>query len=1094
MRKLAAALAALCFGLTATQTFAAPNAMTASGVTLANYSTSALTTVTVSMTMNFWYDVDDGTDTGYIDVTFPAGFDLSGIAASSYNSVTADSNWTYTISAPTSSTARLRFHTFNWVQPGQVRTFKIPNVRNPSTAGATGAFSVLGSGYDDNTSLPATVSQTASAVTIITSTTTTLASSSPANTSTYGGSVTLTATVSPSPSGGTVSFKDGATSLCSTVALTGGVATCTTSALTAGTHATIRATYSGNGASATSTSSFLSQTINKRPLSVIANPATRLYGAANPTLTATLIGFVNGQNLATSGATGSASVTTAANPSTPVGAAVLTAAQGSLAAVNYSFTYQTGTLTIGKAPLSVSASPASRVFGAVEPAFLPTYSGFVNGEVLSTSGVAGIPVLTTITTSSSPVASYAINVGLGTLVAANYQVSVVNGVLTVSQASTAIALSSGSAGDASTYGDSVTLTAQVTAVAPGSGLPTGSVTFSDGVATLGSGALDGSARATYTTGATQLGGGARSLTAAYGGASEFLTSTSPTLTQIVALASQTITFSALADKLSTDAPFTLSASAAPGLVVSFSSSTTSVCTVSGVTVTLIGGGTCTVTAAQTGSNNYLAATSVSHSFAVSAPQTITFAAPTSRTYGDASFSLAATASSGLDVTFASTSSSVCVTTGAHGATLSIVAAGTCSLVAAQSGSSAYLAATDVPQQFTLARAPLTIVAIDASRVYGQANPAFSASFSGLVNSDTSSNLGGTLTFGAAASSSSPPARYSVTPAGLTSGNYSISFGAGVLTVTRASSGVVLTPSSVTPVAGQVVTLKAQVSAIVPGAGLSTGVVTFKDGVTVLGAAALDGTGQASQSTVALVDGASHSFIASYAGDGNFTPADSSTVTLAVGQAATLTTLSSPSGGATTYGTPVTVYADIAVVAPGAAAFSGTVTFMDGAAILGTASVDGSGRAALAASGTQLVAGAHSIGALFSGSDTLGASSAAVFPLVVGPGPSSVALTTGVPNAVASVGQPVGLTAVVSGASTPSGSVAFNDGATTLGAGQLDGHGSATFTSGPLQLGIGGHDLTATYSGNADLHGSDSSAVSVQVVQATTVTSLVGGPN
>jgi hypothetical protein len=50
--------------------------------------------------------------------------------------------------------------------------------------------------------------------------------------------------------------------------------------------------------------------------------------------------------------------------------------------------------------------------------------------------------------------------------------------------------------------------------------------------------------------------------------------------------------------------------------VSFNSQTTSVCTVSGSTVTLVAVGTCTIQASQAGNANYLAATSVSQSFSV----------------------------------------------------------------------------------------------------------------------------------------------------------------------------------------------------------------------------------------------------------------------------------------------------------------------------------------------------------------------------------------------------------------------------------------------------------------------------------------------
>jgi hypothetical protein len=83
----------------------------------------------------------------------------------------------------------------------------------------------------------------------------------------------------------------------------------------------------------------------------------------------------------------------------------------------------------------------------------------------------------------------------------------------------------------SVRGQSVIFTATVKATAPGAGTPTGTVTFKDGGKVLGTKALDGSGQATYTT--TSLSVGTHSITAVYGGDSNFNGSTSPTLTQVV---------------------------------------------------------------------------------------------------------------------------------------------------------------------------------------------------------------------------------------------------------------------------------------------------------------------------------------------------------------------------------------------------------------------------------------------------------------------------------------------------------------------------------------------------------------------------------
>lgn len=96
-------------------------------------------------------------------------------------------------------------------------------------------------------------------ISVVPSTTTALESS--ANPSTYGDSVTFTATVTPSAAGGTVTFKDGATAIGSAT-LSGGVATLTTSSLAAGFHS-ITAVYGGDATYTGSTNTPLSQTVSE---------------------------------------------------------------------------------------------------------------------------------------------------------------------------------------------------------------------------------------------------------------------------------------------------------------------------------------------------------------------------------------------------------------------------------------------------------------------------------------------------------------------------------------------------------------------------------------------------------------------------------------------------------------------------------------------------------------------------------------------------------------------------------------------------------------------------------------------------------------
>src|SRR5580704_937198 len=95
--------------------------------------------------------------------------------------------------------------------------------------------------------------------------------------------------------------------------------------------------------------------------------------------------------------------------------------------------------------------------------------------------------------------------------------------------------------------------------------------------------------------------------------------------------SQTITFGALSNLMFGSAPFTLTATASSGLPVSFASTTTSICTVSGTTATLVAVGTCTIQASQAGNATYAAATPVSQSFQVEAATFTVTSNPTSAT-------------------------------------------------------------------------------------------------------------------------------------------------------------------------------------------------------------------------------------------------------------------------------------------------------------------------------------------------------------------------------------------------------------------------------------------------------------------------------
>jgi hypothetical protein len=186
--------------------------------------------------------------------------------------------------------------------------------------------------------------------------------------------------------------------------------------------------------------------------------------------------------------------------------------------------------------------------------------------------------------------------------------------------------------------------------------------------------------------------------------------------------SQTIAFGALSNQALGTSPFTLSATASSGLAVSFASTTPAVCTVSGTTVTLVNVGTCTIQATQAGNANYAAATPVNQSFQVtqeSQSQIITFGALSNQALGTAPFTLSATASSGLAVSFASTTPAVCTV---FGTTATLVNVGTCTIQATQAGNANYAAATPVNQSFQVNAASFTLTSNPTSMTVAAGQP------------------------------------------------------------------------------------------------------------------------------------------------------------------------------------------------------------------------------------------------------------------------------------------------------------------------------------------------------------------------------------
>src|SRR5262249_60374724 len=123
-------------------------------------------------------------------------------------------------------------------------------------------------------------------------------------------------------------------------------------------------------------------------------------------------------------------VATTAPAARPVAAYAITAGGAVSTNANYRITYASGTLTVTPAAVTVTANNDPRAYGAANPAFTVSYSGFVNGDTASCITTA--PALTTTATAASGVGTYPIT-ATGAA-SANYTFTYVNGTLTVTPA------------------------------------------------------------------------------------------------------------------------------------------------------------------------------------------------------------------------------------------------------------------------------------------------------------------------------------------------------------------------------------------------------------------------------------------------------------------------------------------------------------------------------------------------------------------------------------------------------------------------------------------------------------------------------------
>ncbi len=160
-------------------------------------------------------------------------------------------------------------------------------------------------------------------------------------------------------------------------------------------------------------------------------------------------------------------------------------------------------------------------------------------------------------------------------------------------------------------------------------------------------------------------------------------------------------------------------------------------------------------------------------------QTIMFGPLPAKTYGDVDFSLTATATSGLTVTFASTTPTICTVSGS---TVHIVAAGNCSITASQAGNGSYAPAIDVVQSFTISQTPLTITASSHTVNFGDAAPIITPAYVGLISPATAPATAPICITAYSAGSPVSGSPYSTSCSGAVDTNYTISYVTGTVAV------------------------------------------------------------------------------------------------------------------------------------------------------------------------------------------------------------------------------------------------------------------------------------------------------------------------
>jgi hypothetical protein len=906
--------------------------------------------------------------------------------------------------------------------------------------------------------------------------------------STYGQTVTITASV-PSGVTGTIAFTSGSLSLGSGT-ITSGSVSVTTSALTPPSDL-ITATYSGDG-NYNSAVGTATQIVNKL------DTVGLLSSSNNPSLPGTAVTFTDTLPLNVTGAVTFSSGSTVLGSSTVTnGVATVTTSTLSLGSNLISAIYSgdannnasTATLTqvVAKAtPIVTVSTSGPSVFGQSVsitasvpngPTGTITFtSGGVtlgNGTITSTSGVV------TITTKVLPVGTDTITANYGGDATNNSATG--SATQTVNKASPTETLSSSV--NPSIFDQSVTFTATLPANA------TGTVAFTAGSTNLGSpGLTNGVASVTTST----LAAGSYPITATYNGDSNNNTATA-TLTQVVNKTTPSVTVTTSGPS-TFDSSVTITASVPTGTTGTISFTSGGVTLGSGtinpatntvtIVTTVLPIGSNLITASYGGDSNNNSATGTVSQIVNKAGLTITLVSSLNPSTLNQTVSFTATLPNGATGTVTFTYGAIALGTptlanGTATVSTSSLPVGADTITATYNGDT-----NNGPQSTSLIQTVNKTTPPITATTSGPSTSGGSVTITTNLPPGTTGTV--TVTSGGVTLGSGPvnPTTGTVTitttslpvgtdPITATYGgdtNNNPATGTTTQTVTKATPTVTLNSSTNPSNPGQTVTFTATLPSGV------TGTVTFTNGTTSLGTATIT-SGIATVSTSTLATGSSL-ITAAYGGDINNYPA-TATLTQVVGKSTPPITVTT--SGPSTSGGSVTITTNLP---PGT---TGTVTITSGGVTLGSGPVNPT-TGTVVISTTALPVGTDPITATYGGDTNNNPATGNTIQIV-----TKAALTVTLTSSAnpSTVSQSVTFTATLPANAT--GTVTFLDGSTILGIGTISSGTAMLITS---TLTAGSHTVTATYGGDAD-NSSATSEPLTQIVNKITPTlppPVVSSPN